>query len=310
MKLKFCLFLTFIIFFTSCDNCLFIKKENIVALVNDKCVTKDYYLLKARLYDVNITDYQQAYDFLNFIINNILLLQQTKKDKINITNNEIKDEIEKFIPEYSEKEIKKIIKKSKIKYSDWINDLKEKLLMRKEINYLAQKNIKIKDDELRDYFWSNIVNYRKLKKVRARQIVVTDKEKADEIMIKLKNGENFEKLAKEFSITSESEKGGDLGYFGEKDMPAFIIETVFSLKKGQISDIIQSKYGFHIFKCEDFLEAKTPEFEDVKEEVYNDFFEMKKSNYFNIIMENLRKNAKIEIYTENLKRIIEVKEDR
>ncbi len=309
MKVKFYLFLIVIIFFISCNKCLFIKKEDVVAFVNNKYITKKYYLLKVKLYDINITDYQQAYDFLNFIINNILLLQQTQKDKINITDNEIKDEIKKFIPGYSEHEIKKIIRKTKIKYSDWLDDLKEKLLVRKEINYLAQENIKIKNEELRDYFWSNIVNYRKLKKVRARQIVVADKEKADEIMIKLKNGESFEKLAKEFSITSEGERGGDLGYFGEKDMPVFIVNTVFSLKQGQISDVVQSKYGFHIFKCEDILEAKTPEFEDVREEVYNDFFEMKKSNYFNKIMENLRKNAKIEIYTENLKKIIDIKED-
>lgn len=309
MRERVLIFLSIFTFFISCNSCLFNKKENIIALVNGECITTKYYLLKINLYDISINDYQQAYNFLNFIINNILLLQQAKKDRIKITKDELREEMEKFVPGYSEREIKKIIKKSKIKYSDWINDLKEKILIKKEINYIASKNIKIKDTELKDYFWSNIVNYRKLKKVRARQIVVASKEKADEIIIKLKNGEKFEKLAKTFSITSESETGGDLGYFGEKDMPAFIVNTVFSLKKGEISDVVQSRYGFHIFKCEDILEPQTPDFEDVKEEVYNDFLEEKKNNYFNIIMENLRKNAKIEIYAENLKRLLNKKED-
>ncbi len=310
MYLRFLLFLNVIAFFISCNNCLLSNKENIVARVNGECVSREYYLLKVKLYDININDYQQAYDFLNFIINNILLLQQGKKNKIKITKEELKDEIKKFVPGYSEKEIRKIIKKSKIRYSDWFSDLKEKILIRKEINYLAEKNIKIKDDELKDYFWSNIVNYRKLKKVKARQIVVADKEKADEIIIKLNNGASFEELARKFSITSESEKGGDLGYFSEKDMPAFITNAVFSLKKGQISNVVQSKYGFHIFKCEDILEAETPAFEDVKQEVYNDFFEEKKNSFFNIMMENLRKSAKITIYNENLKKIVDLKEER
>lgn len=311
MKQKVLYFVIIIFLFVSCDECLLKKKTDILALVNDKCIDKKYFLLKLNLYDTKIDNYEEGNTFLNFIINNNLILQQAKKDRIKITKEEIKQEIKNFIPEYSEKEIKKMLKKIDIKYGDWLADLKEKILIKKEIDFLVSKNIKIKDDELRDYFWSNIVKYRTRRKVKARQIVVATREKAEDILIKLKNGVDFEKLAKEYSITSEGEKGGDLGYFGEKDMPIFITRNVFSLKKGEYSHIVESKYGFHIFKCEDIIEARTPGFEEIKNEVYNDFLEIKRDNYFNILMKNLRKNAKIVIYEENLKKLInDIKEVR
>ena len=304
MKLRVLYLFLSIFLFISCDECFLKKKTDILALVNGKCIDKRYFLLKLNLYDVKIDNYEQGNAFLNFIINNNLILQQAKKDGIKITKDEMKQEIKNFVPEYSEKEIKSMLKKINIKYNDWLADLKEKILIKKEIDFLVSNNIKIKDDELRDYFWSNIVKYRNLKKVKARQIVVSTREKAEEILIKLKNGADFEKLAKEYSITSEGEKGGDLGYFGEKDMPVFITKSVFALKKGEVSNIIESKYGFHIFKCEDIIEARTPEFEEVRDKVYSDFLEIKRDNYFNILMKNLRKNGKIVINEENLKKLI------
>ena len=71
---------------------------------------------------------------------------------------------------------------------------------------------------------------------------------AEEILKRLKAGEDFGKVAREVSIGPEAARGGDLGFFERGMMPEAIDRMVFSLPVGKMSGVVQSPYGFHIFK--------------------------------------------------------------
>ncbi len=76
------------------------------------------------------------------------------------------------------------------------------------------------------------------------------KKLADEVLAKAKAApteKNFAKLVKKYSMGPTKDNGGKVGPFGPKDVPAFIAKAVFPLKKGAISNVVESKSGFHIF---------------------------------------------------------------
>lgn len=85
-------------------------------------------------------------------------------------------------------------------------------------------------------------------KIRCAHILVEKLSTANEVLEKLSKGENFSKLAEQYSIDGSRRRGGDLGFFGKGMMVKEFEDAAFKLEKGQVSGIVKTQFGYHIIK--------------------------------------------------------------
>ncbi len=90
-----------------------------------------------------------------------------------------------------------------------------------------------------------------MKEVKANHILVKTEGEARKIVEELKKGASFTKLAEQHSQCPSKKKGGDLGWFGRGKMVPEFEKAAFSLKKGETSDVVKTKFGYHIIRVND-----------------------------------------------------------
>lgn len=142
------------------------------------------------------------------------------------------------------------------------------------------QKIKVSEAALKEYYEKNINEFQMQKQVSARHILIRPslgasdinkskeeaRKKAEEILALLKKGENFAELAKKYSDDKTSaQQGGSLGYFKQGEMVKPFEDAAFSLKKGGISNIVETEFGYHIIKVEDVKEARLIPFKEAKD---------------------------------------------
>lgn len=119
----------------------------------------------------------------------------------------------------------------------------------------------------------------------------TAKAKIDAIIVRLKKGEDFEKLAKDVTEDpSGKANGGDLGYFTKEQMVPEFSDVAFKLDKGQISEPVKTQFGWHVIKVEDKRVKPAPKFEEVKPQIVQYVTRKAQAE----LVTSLRASAKIE----------------
>ncbi|MCM8507071.1 peptidylprolyl isomerase [Bacillus amyloliquefaciens] len=202
----------------------------------------------------------------------------------------------------TDKEIDNKLKEYKTQLGDQYSALKQQYgedYLKDQVKYelLAQKaakdNIKVTDADTKEY-------YDGLKgKIRASHILVADKKTADEVEKKLKKGEKFETLAKEYSTDNSKDSGGDLGWFDKKSMDETFSKAAFGLKVGQVSDPVKTKFGYHIIK-------KTEErgkYDDMKKELKEEVLKqkLKDGSAVQAAIQKVMKKADVKVEDKDLK---------
>lgn len=174
------------------------------------------------------------------------------------------------------------------------------------------------EEKVQRYYDSHKLQYNEEKKVKASHILIAykgsqraakeitrtkeeAKKKAEEILIEVKKkSSDFVKLANKYTDeASGKKKGGDLGFFSQKDMVKPFSDAAFKLKKGGISSVVETPFGFHIIKVTDIKKAVTKSYSSVKREIIDQliFDEKKDKLAFDLatdLIAKLNKKEKVE----------------
>lgn len=143
-----------------------------------------------------------------------------------------------------------------------------------------EKEVTFDEEELQKFYRRHLDSFEIAEQVKAAHILIKVDQKADETTRKKKRelaekvleearaGKDFAKLARTHSDDAGSAaQGGDLGYFPRGAMVAPFEEAAFALKPGELSDIVETPFGYHIVKCEEYVEAGVKPLADVMDEV-------------------------------------------
>jgi len=109
-----------------------------------------------------------------------------------------------------------------------------------------------------------VADFKPKEEIHARHILVASKEEAEKVKSEIEGGTPFEIAAMENSTDGSAQKGGDLGYFSRGRMVPAFEKAAFALKVGEISDPVQSQFGWHIIELEDRRMSSVPKFTDVQ----------------------------------------------
>lgn len=163
--------------------------------------------------------------------------------------------------------------------------------------YMESKMDKMASEaDLKKAYAEKVKKTEGIEEVKARHILVKTEDEAKKIAGEIKNGADFNQLARERSADKGSgAQGGDLGWFTKDKMVPEFADAAFSLKKGEVSDPVKSGFGWHIIKLEDRRGVKPATFEASKEELKSEVVEKAVEDYIT----SLIKEANVKYYDEN-----------
>lgn len=283
------------------------KEEGIVAKVNGDVITQEEFDMEFEIFK---TMYKKQFgedalaqetednktieellreNILEKLIIEKLIFKEIEDMNIVVTEEEVNERVENYINALGGEEKYQEFLENNNFSTEFIEDnLKKEILYEKHKEDFLDKT-DLSEKEIEDYYEKNKDS---LVKVRASHILVPTEEDGNKVLEKLGKGEDFHSLAATESIDSNSAvQGGDLGYFTRGSMVKEFEEVAFSLEVGEISDLVQSEFGYHII----LLEDKKDSYEELKEDIIPI---LKNQKYIEKIS-NLRDKAKVKIYMDD-----------
>lgn len=334
------------------SGCSFMHTNNGIVKVNDDVITKaefdktfDKEINSSALKNLNNKKFEKTNEnfmyviykdkVINELIIKKLIDKEIEKRNIKVTNDDIKEELKGVIDKVgSKEELNKILKQRGVSNSEFTEDLKNQIRIKKLVTSLNK--ISISDNDAQKYYNANIKQFKHDEQVRASHILITadtlqiirdlksknknmtavemnkeidniissQRAKAEIVLKEVKaNPDNFEFLAQKYSDDKASGvRGGELGYFSKTDMVPEFSKAAFAMKPNTISDkLVETNYGFHIIKVTDKISAGTTPFVKVKDNIKFYLETKEQIKTLKNLTDSLIKTAKIEYLNPDFK---------
>jgi parvulin-like peptidyl-prolyl isomerase len=175
------------------------------------------------------------------------------------------------------------------------------LKVRKLIDTAILRDVGVTDEEVAAHYEQNRVYYKRPAAVDISQILVGTEEQATQLLDELSTQPSrFEELAEQYSIAPEASEGGHMGTFRRGELPTSFETEVFDLKRGGLSRVVQTDFGFHIFRLNASYPSEDLSLEDVQASIRVDLLRQRSDETLALFLENLKQRYPVWIDTEKL----------
>lgn len=239
------------------------------------------------------------------MIDEKILIQEGKRKKIKVNNKEIQDGIEEIKKRFgTEEEYNQELAKQGLSGEKFKEQVKEQLMVIKLIDQEVKAQVvSPTDSEIEDFYKQNEAEMVEPEQVRVRHILIkvgenTNKEEAlkkiKEILKEAKKGKtSFAELAKKYSEDTSAPKGGDVGFFIRGQMVRKFEEAAFTLQVGEISDVVETEYGYHIIQCIEKKAGEKKSLDEIRDYLRNFIFQKRMEERYEKWLRGLRDKASI-----------------
>lgn len=245
-------------------------------------------------------------NILEKLINHELLLQESHKAGVKVADQEVKTQIDQMKSQYaSDAEFKRALNMMGFATATLESQIREGLEIRQFVNDRIAKTITIPEKEIKASYDSHPHIFKRPESVLASHILIkvdpaaNAAQKAEarkeiaKIEDKLKQGEDFANLAKTYSQGPSSTKGGDLGYFSRGQMVKPFEAAAFALKPGEVSGIVETRFGYHLIKVFDKKPQTIVPYEEAKDRIAQYLKNREIQQQVNQYVDALKKKASI-----------------
>jgi foldase protein PrsA len=230
---------------------------------------------------------------LQQMVDTSLVLQYGKQAGINPTDAQIQDQINQLEQRFPPGQFDTILKQQGLTMDDVKTIEKVQLIIKQAVD----KQINVSQADITDYFNKNKAMYNTPAQVRARHILVKTKPEADAIEAKLKQGQDFATLAKQYSTDPGSKaQGGELGWFSAQQMVKPFSDAAFALNVGQISQPVNTPFGWHIIQVEGKRPAHEATLAEAAPKIRDSLTQQQEASQGAPFIQGLRAKANIQVY--------------
>jgi peptidyl-prolyl cis-trans isomerase SurA len=254
---------------------------------------------------------QREKDVLRDLVDQQLLLQKARDKGLSADTELIKrlDEMRKQMNLASMDELEKAAREQGVSFEDFKQNMKNQILTQMVIRNEVQPKIQVTKEEEKKYYDEHQKEFEHPERVRLSEILVsTEKlepgnqaglaaaqQKAQQLLQQVRGRTPFEEVAKKSSDGPTAAQGGDLGFFKRGTLAKELEEKTFTMKPGEITDVVRTKQGFLILKVTDHEQAGVPPLKEVEPQILDTLYYQKLQPALRDYLTKLREEAYIDI---------------
>jgi peptidyl-prolyl cis-trans isomerase C len=292
------------------------KPDRQIALVNDMTVLRQDLDREMKLVSLRLSRQGQPIDAQGLkryegqlretLINRALLLQQSQALGVDVNPSLVTKALDAFKAGFQNADdYTRSLREMGFTEEEMTGQIKNGLVIKTLIDKEVIDTLTVSDGQIRSFYEDNPDLFRRPEQVKASHILVQVPENADEaqkaqaqaairaLKQRIDNGEDFATLAMDHSACPSKAKGGDLGFFGREEMVAPFSEAAFALQPGQVSDVVTTRFGFHLIRVTERQAEEALSFNDVKDAIATRLRQEQEEQRIAAYIEKLKEHAVI-----------------